>query len=391
MRDKLRALYYPDFWVEATTLKKCILLFDEIHFMDRPSFMFDGKYGMIGAASPIRQYEQSFRDEGVPLYVHPAPGGIVHGELLETVEADLSDANFMTSFQEGLRASSHFRNLQIQPGNYGNGETHETIFQKVAAIDLQQSASALEIFRDPRVRHMDPTTPEGRFKILASDAACCSAKMSFALRVGPREGFSPLADALPYSKLLSAKYRRAMTSATPGETPIPATDLSLAILDELVPEETLSKIQIIDAIKYRRESESAREAFLEHFQTLHAKIGEVPRDGNYSALIEKTLRTEIRPAVTEFRNKLLTIHEKLFGKIMAGALAWGGSSGLVQVFGDITWEKLISLAGAAGAYIATHSETPWREAREGLPLDVPSHNVITWDSMKAYYSTLLHA
>jgi uncharacterized phage-associated protein len=39
----------------------------------------------------------------------------------------------------------------------------------------------------------------------------------------------------------------------------------------------------------------------------------------------------------------------------------------------------------------THSEAPWKEAREGLPLDVPSHNVITRDSMKAYYSTLVHA
>jgi len=348
LRDKLRALYYPDFWVEYKTLIKCILLFDEIHLMDRPSFTFGGRYGMVGAASPIRQYEKSFRDEGLPLYVHPAPGGIVSGELLKTVEADLSDANFVARFQEGLRVSPHFRDLHIHPGNYGHGETHETIFHKVAAIDLRQFASALEIFNDPLVRHMDHITPEGRFKILASAVACCSAKLSF----GAREGFSPLADASPYSDLLTAKYRRTINSAAPSGMPIPATDLSLAILDELVPEETLGKIQIIDAIKYRKESESAREAFLERLLTLHAKLGEVPPDGNYSASIQKALTTEIRPAVTEFRNKLLTIHEKLFGKIAAGTLAWAGSSGLVQVFGDMTWEKLFSLAGAAGVYIA---------------------------------------
>ena len=115
MRDKIRALYYPDFWVPAATLKKAILIFDEIHFMDRPSFMFgggrDGSVGMVGAASPIRPYEQSFSDNGVPLYVQLAPGGPAPDELLEKVEADLSDLNFMTRFQEGLRTSQHFRDL----------------------------------------------------------------------------------------------------------------------------------------------------------------------------------------------------------------------------------------------------------------------------------------
>lgn len=38
----------------------------------------------------------------------------------------------------------------------------------------------------------------------------------------------------------------------------------------------------------------------------------------------------------------------------------------------------------------THSERPWREARAGLPLDAPSHNVISNRSMKAYYSALLN-
>jgi hypothetical protein len=77
MRDPVSGFYYPSSLAADTTLKKCILLFEEIHFMDRPSFMFEGKFGMVGHASPLRSYEQSFRDNGVPLYVHDAPGGIV--------------------------------------------------------------------------------------------------------------------------------------------------------------------------------------------------------------------------------------------------------------------------------------------------------------------------
>src|SRR2546422_10698276 len=40
MRDKITALYYPDFQSDPVTLIKAILLFDEIHYMDRPSFTF---------------------------------------------------------------------------------------------------------------------------------------------------------------------------------------------------------------------------------------------------------------------------------------------------------------------------------------------------------------
>lgn len=69
MRSKISAFYYPDMYSSETTLKKAILLFDEIHFMDRPSFGIKN-YGSIGASSPIRQLEKSFRDAGVPLYVH---------------------------------------------------------------------------------------------------------------------------------------------------------------------------------------------------------------------------------------------------------------------------------------------------------------------------------
>src|SRR6266571_953968 len=376
MRDKLRVLYYPDFSVETPTLKKSILLFDEIHFMDRPSFMFgggrEGSVGMVGAQSPIRQYEKSFREAGVPLYVQEAPGGLVPGELLKMVEADLGDLNFMIQFQDGLRSSRHFRDLQIAPGNYGNGETQETLFQKVAAIDLQNSPSSLQFFNDRGVRHFDHSTPEGLRKILATDAAMCSVKMNFALSQGTHAGFTPLADASPYASLLGAKYVRAISSVAasfPGHE-IPITDLSLAILDELVPADKLERLTFGDVIKYRKESDDAREAFLEHLLVLQTKLGQVSGDGDYSAAINKLITTEVRPAAREFRRKLDTVYEKLFGKVTGAAIAavgsgivWLGSSAAVHVLGDVTWEKLLALPIAAAAYVAPKAVDALVEAR----------------------------
>jgi hypothetical protein len=38
----------------------------------------------------------------------------------------------------------------------------------------------------------------------------------------------------------------------------------------------------------------------------------------------------------------------------------------------------------------SHSESPWRDARAGLPPDAPSKNVITNDSMKTFYGQMVN-
>jgi hypothetical protein len=118
-KERINVFYYPEMAAAHTTLKKAILFFDEIHFMDRPAFTFGGgDYGLIGAPSPLRQFEQSFRDNGIPLFVHDSPGGPVEGQFLDQITADIDDLEFLKRFQQGLRASPTFRQLHITPGNY---------------------------------------------------------------------------------------------------------------------------------------------------------------------------------------------------------------------------------------------------------------------------------
>jgi len=306
----------------------------------------------MGAASPLRSYEQEFRDAGVPFYVHGAPGGPVGGEFLEQIKADVSDKRFLSRFQEGLRTSDHFRDLHIPPGNYGNAETQETITRKVVAIDLQKYPSPFELFSNPKIPHFDYSTAEGTVKGLVSEAVTCSAKMNFALDVGARQGFSPLADASPYASLLAAKYGRALSTASNAGQKIPTTDLSLAILDELVRPERLYGLKMCDAIKYRKESETAREAFLEHLASLSAKLAVIPADGDYNDAIRKIIDAEIRPAARTFQKKLDKVYDELFGGLVKGVVGYAGSSAAVQIFCDLSWPNLLKLAGAAGAYVA---------------------------------------
>ena len=353
MRDKINVFYYPEMVADHATLKKAILLFDEIHFMDRPSFTF-GNFGTIGMASPLWQFEASFTSEGVRLFVHGAPGGPVARDLYETVSGDANDPLFLSRFQEGLRSSQTFRDLQIAHGDYGASGTHEDVGQKVTSVDLEAAIgghkSAMALFADESVRHFDLATPTGCAKQLITGAVVCSTKINFALSVSSKNGFVPLADAAPYAGLLGAKYARAMKNL-PAKTPVQVTDLSFAIFDELVPLEQLARLTFEEVIRYRRASEAAREEFLERLSVIQIKQASIGAEGNYAGAIRQMIKTEIIPSARTFKSKLQTIHESLYGALAKGTIIAAGGSAAINFFGDLSWERLLALAGPVGAYV----------------------------------------
>ncbi|RKZ51905.1 MAG: hypothetical protein DRR16_14265 [Candidatus Parabeggiatoa sp. nov. 3] len=51
-------------------------------------------------------------------------------------------------------------------------------------------------------------------------------------------------------------------------------------------------------------------------------------------------------------------------------------SDILNSYGDLSAKHLEEL---------THSETPWREARGNLPIEMASHNIISQKMMQAYY------
>ena len=373
MRDKVRAFYYPDFVPDNITLKKAILLFDEIHFMDRPSFTFylgedvqAGGFGLIGANSPLRSYEASFRENGVPLYVHSAPGGPIRGELLENVRADVKDTNFLLRFQEGLRQSDRFLELHVPNANYAGGETQSSIAHKLSAVNLRDFPSPLDVYFDKRLRPFEYSTDEHVVKELVRHAMTCSAKMNFALSVGAKHGFSPLADARPFNDLVSAKYTRALDAISKkSAVGIPSTDLSMAILDELVPSDRLYELTLGEVVTYRRESVKAREAFMEHLAVLENKLSTVRGDQDYGDAIKNLIVTEIRPAASRFQNEMATIYERLFGALLKrGMLAGTAALASTHLWGDLSWQHLCTLSVGAGSLLVDKAIDAFLETRK---------------------------
>ncbi len=354
MRDEINVFYYPSMVADTATLKRAILLFDELHFIDRPSFSF-GNYGTIATTSPLRAYEKSFRENGVPLYVHTPNDGPVQGEFLEQVKTDVNDVEFLKRFQRGLEKSLVFRNQQIAPGNYGGAGNEEDVARELGRVNLGavlgQYATPMDLFSDEKVHPFRFKTDTERAKGLVTHALTCSAMINFALNVSQDHGMTPLSDATPYQDLLGAKYARAARMVESTESKIQLTDLSFAIFDELVPVEHLEQLSFKNVVDYRKETATAREAFLEHLAALQVKQGAVDERGDYSGAVKDIVVADIIPAAREFRDRLDSVYGKLFGNLAASALGYlGGSAGL-HIFGDVSWVNLLRLAGLAGAAI----------------------------------------
>ncbi len=353
MRDKIKVLYYPDMQVSETTLKKCILFFDEIHFMDRPAFTI-GNFGLIGAQSPLRATEQSFReDAGVPLYVHSVDGGKISTDIMERVESDLNDYSFLENYREGLSKSKTFRNQQFPKGNYGSfGSTQKELIRLFENIDLSRLANTNAVdFLKQNLSPFDISNPDAVNAFLLQRIALCSAQLNFSLMKGANSGFIPLADATPYANLLNTQYRRAAKNLENSDTTVSIADLGFAIFDELISNESIERMDIRKVVAYRKKAENAREELLEYLALIQAKQESLLKYDNYLEGSSKLIKTEITPAVTNFRKKLETIDEAFTSSLLKGAIDGAIVFNGIHIFTDIAWLQIIALAGVSGRYV----------------------------------------
>jgi hypothetical protein len=363
MREQIRALYYPEFVMATATLKRAVLLFDELHVMDRPSFSFGGpgkaNFGMIGAASPFRQIEQAFRDEGMPLYVHAAPGGRISEEDYAEVSADISDMEFLRRFQEGLANSQAFRNIIIPPANYGAVGNQDDVLNAVLSVDLPAAfskySSPIELLENASVHSFTYSTSEERAKGLLHLALTCAVKLNLALKIGAKYGHQPTADATPYGDLLGAKYSRAMAVAAKTKLRVQISDLTFAVLDELMPPERLDTLTFADVLKYRKRSSDAREHFMEHMAALHSKSAEMNNEGDYRESIERIVTTEIRPAARDFQSALSKIDGDFKASLSKGVLGVVGGASFIQILASMSWSHILPLAITGAAYVTQAS------------------------------------
>ncbi len=303
----MRVLYSGGSDCDQQTLKRLLLLADEIAFMDRPSVTFSN-WGTVGTASPMRQYTTGI--EEVRFSVHAPPSGPVLPVYQGYIEADLRNPEFRAILLDGLSTSDAFARKLISPeANYSGGMTGKQIRNAII-----EDPSLREAALDTEVGGPGMFTvgsADQRRKTLAVLVVEASIHVTNALLVSEEIGCVPLADEPFLARLLAMRT----TPTYIGGAPRVAPYLGIAVARSVIPDAALEHLSIGDILNYRVRAREPYAAWSVEMNSLAAKLDDIsPED--MERVLPKLLATEIEPKILEYRNAMKSVGDGMFGEIV---------------------------------------------------------------------------
>src|SRR5690242_5553351 len=102
----MKLLFTGEMLCSIDTLRRLLLVAEEIAFLDRPSVNL-GNGGTIGMQSPWRQVRMP-EDSPVKISVHAPPPGMDEKKYASAIAEDLSNPRFIAAVFDGLRTDPDF-------------------------------------------------------------------------------------------------------------------------------------------------------------------------------------------------------------------------------------------------------------------------------------------
>ena len=309
----MKLLYGDNLLCSEQTMKRLMIIADEIGFLDRPSVMGKasggGQWGLVGAKTPIRQF--STEDTVVKWTAfEPAPE-LTRQEIYQSyVEADFKNPLFISTILEGLKDDAFAEKLIQLQGNYGAGRTGEVVRQALLrdtalrSGDLTPDAAGGHIF--------DIEAPEGRLATLKLMGMEVSVRVTGTLLNSEHYGIAPVSDDRVFSRLLAM---RTSSGAYVGTTARLAPFLGLHLVSAVIPDEVLQKLSIQDIDTYRKASADAYIAWAAEINQLSSKVDDAKSD-DIQSVVSKIIAEELAPKLIEYKNEMENVRDKLFGDLV---------------------------------------------------------------------------
>jgi len=138
------------------------------------------------------------------------------------------------------------------------------------------------------------------------------------------------------------------------EYEIPKEQLSLKIIDELIPSDNLSKLTFSELLTYKSENIKLLERFRTKVSELSTSIESVGYDDKYYRNLQKLFDKEVKPEVTKIKDELVKSYEKSFGKIIVNSIVAIIPTLSVSIIGGLNFSSILAACAAAEAgYLTT--------------------------------------
>jgi hypothetical protein len=350
VEDRLRALYFGHSVCSLETLKRSLLLFDDLHFHDRPSLAV-GNWGTIGSPSEVRRYALSFAQADVPVLVHKE-SEILRANALDAIASDLEDPECSRIFFEGLKSDPLFRSRflpeEAQYGSKSGVHTGKEIADAMLRQDLGGRAYDLDRYRKGSIQVFNPTDPVGLEHTFVRLLASASLEISLCCTLSHENDLLPFTEARPFNALLARRHGRALQREGVRRSNSPSLSyLSFRILDRMIPAEILDRVSVSQVVELRKATRGTYASFRSHLLALQSKLDSEEWSDQLEQEVDRVLRQEVIPLAREFENESSRIAEQFFGDIYKEAVksigpATVGTVALNALLG-LSWGEILVL------------------------------------------------
>ena len=358
----MHLLYSGSHGCPLPTLKRLLLIADDLAFMDRPSITFAGSgpgsadaatggWGTIGMASPLRLLVPAFNGYVPRLSVHSPPSGPAYDVYRHYIEKDLSDAEFRRLFLAGLRNESFatkFLQLEAEytyknpsgPGRIVKGREVAN-----ALIEDSQLQSARLVGAGLQGEPFRIVDERGRLETLRMLLIEASIQVTNAMIVADETQSIPVTDD-PFVAQLMA-IRVSSQSYVGGVSPI-APLLGFEIAKAVLPDEALARLDIPAIFLYRERTREAYRLWAAEINQIAAELDQLTAE-EIERGIPRTIAAKVTPRLLQYRNEMQSTAERLFGDVLKTLAKWELPTLSLAYIANLSFADAIALFAAAAS------------------------------------------
>ena len=346
--ERLRVLFYGNEICSFLTLKKAILLFDDIHFCDNPSISIGGNWGTIGHPSVVRRFIDTFASNNIPVFVHKE--NPVYGSLNNFIASEIEDKKFSKLAYENFKKDELFRNMLVNPSaDYGGVKGHD-IIKSILKLDLGNRSYPLEEYIDSSEMQIKLDNKESIENFFVQALIIISAKLTIACAICFEQDLIPFTEFSSLEQLLTLRYERALKNANLKKTSkqIKLVHLSQKIFDSVIPDNVLDAKSLEDVIKYRNATRKEYEKFRKYLMKLNYQIESNSFDSKFQNELKKLIIGEVIPEADKFKEGCIEIWEKMFGGMLKNVSVMPIGSTIVSYYTGKSWLEILAEGCLAG-------------------------------------------
>ncbi|MEB4869025.1 hypothetical protein P8831_09885 [Priestia megaterium] len=368
MNTSVRCLYYPySRALNLNTLKKAVLLFDEIAFVDSKSHSIRNKLiSELISKDTKEEIEVSYNmleEERIVHFLDPSSIVQENDELLMlNILNDISNddfcklaihdtpsiwevtkeripPSFLKEFQLDNKAFIQARAVQKVINEQINDRVREegNFDGNLSDLAIDEVWEQFEDYKYVigRNRHLYKSSFIHTYMLPFLPAS--SLRLNEALILCSMNDYIPFTDSRIHDKLLTNKVGRAMEAIEKSpmiseylewKLPInlPFQQLSLIVLDKLIPEEELEKRSLEELITYRKDNQDQLKRLREKIMDITTTVNINDVGVNYYGNMERLVNSKIIPEITKTRDEILKKYEEAFGRLTIRSLQTAGAT-----------------------------------------------------------------